>query len=113
VFVRFSRVRQAAYYGEPLAAGSGIDSSGRPTTDAAAVRKGAISPLGGHKGFALGLSVAAISGLLTGAEVGPALAGWQGEGAIGYFGHTFIAIDPKSLQPDCDFAERVNAYAQK
>ena len=107
------RVRQAAYYGEQLPPGYGIDRDGHPTQDPDAVKRGAISPLAGHKGFALGLSVALMSGLLTGSQVGPALGGWQAEGPIGYFGHTFIAIDPLSLNPEADFLGATDAYVEQ
>lgn len=107
------RVRQAAYHGERMAPGGGIDRNGIPTTDARAIRAGAISPLGAHKGFALGLSVAVMSGLLTGSQVGPDLGGWQDEGPIGYFGHTFIAIDPKALNPGADFPQAVGGYIDR
>jgi LDH2 family malate/lactate/ureidoglycolate dehydrogenase len=107
------RIRQAAYHDERVAAGTGIDRKGKPTRSAKDIRKGAIGPLGGHKGFGLGLSVAVMSGLLVGSQVGPDLGGWQDEGPIGYFGHTFMAIDPALLNPDADFATAVGGYIDR
>src|SRR5437016_8751584 len=46
--------------GIPLPEGVAIDEHGRPTTDAAAARRGAILPFGGHKGFALALAMHAL-----------------------------------------------------
>jgi LDH2 family malate/lactate/ureidoglycolate dehydrogenase len=46
--------------GIPLPDGVAIDEHGRPTTDAAAARRGAILPFGGHKGFALALAMHAL-----------------------------------------------------
>jgi LDH2 family malate/lactate/ureidoglycolate dehydrogenase len=46
--------------GIPLPAGVAIDERGRPTTDAAAARRGALLPFGGHKGFALALAMHAL-----------------------------------------------------
>ena len=46
--------------GLPLPAGVAIDEHGRPTTDAAAARRGALLPFGGHKGFALALAIHAL-----------------------------------------------------
>lgn len=46
--------------GIPLPAGVAIDEHGRPTTDAAAARRGAILPFGGHKGYALALAMHAL-----------------------------------------------------
>jgi len=46
--------------GIPLPEGVAIDERGRPTTDAAAARRGALLPFGGHKGFALALAMHAV-----------------------------------------------------
>jgi LDH2 family malate/lactate/ureidoglycolate dehydrogenase len=46
--------------GIPLPEGVAIDEDGRPTTDAAAARRGAILPFGGHKGYALALAMHAL-----------------------------------------------------
>src|SRR5437763_9147089 len=51
--------------GTPLPEGVAIDLDGNPTRDAKAARDGALLPFGGHKGFRLGLIVAAF-GLLGG-----------------------------------------------
>ncbi|UCD83117.1 MAG: Ldh family oxidoreductase [Desulfobacterales bacterium] len=53
-----SPIRQAAYYNEPLPPGTGSGRDGKPTTVAAEIRRGAISPLAGHKGFGLALCIA-------------------------------------------------------
>jgi L-2-hydroxycarboxylate dehydrogenase (NAD+) len=93
-----SRARQAAYYGEEVPPGSGLDSTGKPTKDARAIRQGgALSPLGGHKGFGLGLAMGLLCGPLTASGIGPELAGWQAEGETRSQGHFFFAIDPASL----------------
>ena len=46
--------------GIPLPEGVAIDEQGHPTTDAAAARRGAILPFGGHKGYALALAMHAL-----------------------------------------------------
>jgi L-2-hydroxycarboxylate dehydrogenase (NAD+) len=53
--------------GIPLPEGVAIDERGRPTTDAAAARHGALLPFGGHKGYALALATHALGVLCTGA----------------------------------------------
>jgi L-2-hydroxycarboxylate dehydrogenase (NAD+) len=53
-----------------LPEGAAIDEHGRPTIDAAAARRGAILPFGGHKGYALALAMHALGVLCsTGADV--------------------------------------------
>jgi LDH2 family malate/lactate/ureidoglycolate dehydrogenase len=46
--------------GIPLPEGVAIDEHGHPTTDAAAARRGALLPFGGHKGYALALAMHAL-----------------------------------------------------
>ena len=51
----------------PLPEGVAIDERGHPTTDAAAARRGALLPFGGHKGYALALATHALGVLCAGA----------------------------------------------
>lgn len=107
-----SRVRQAAYFDEPLPPGTGCDASGTPSTRASDVRDGAIGPLAGHKGFGLALSVALLSGPLVGAFCGPALASWMGSepGTGAPRGQLFIAISPAAFGDPAVFAGKVDDY---
>jgi len=106
-----SRVRQALYDGTPLPEGSGIGPDGLPTTNAALVRQGAISPLAGYKGFGLALCVGLLCGPLTDSGIGPELAGWQGaSGETHSQGHLIMAIDPASFSDAKTFAERTGWY---
>jgi len=52
--------------GIPVPEGVAIDERGRPTTDAAAARRGALLPFGGHKGYALALAMHALGVLASG-----------------------------------------------
>src|SRR5437763_5416826 len=74
--------------GEPLPEGVAIDRYGKPTRDAKEARDGALLPFSGHKGFGLGLIVAAF-GLLGGAALGPDKTD----------GYVFIAFRPDLLVP--------------
>jgi LDH2 family malate/lactate/ureidoglycolate dehydrogenase len=56
--------------GLALPAGWAVDADGHPTTDAGAAAGGAISPFGGAKGYALGLVLESLVGLLTGGAFG-------------------------------------------
>jgi LDH2 family malate/lactate/ureidoglycolate dehydrogenase len=108
--VASSRVRQATYADAPLPEGSGRGPDGLPTTDATLVRQGAISPLGGHKGFGLALSIGLLCGPLTGSGIGPELAGWQASGETKAQGHLFIAIDPAAFGDPQEIASRAEWY---
>ncbi len=105
-----ARIRQAAYHGEQVPEGTGIGRDGNPTTDAAAIRDGAISPLAGHKGFGLALCVAMLAGPLTGSAVAPDLWGlYTGEDIEG-MGHFFIAVDPGAFQDEQLFLQAADKY---
>jgi L-2-hydroxycarboxylate dehydrogenase (NAD+) len=108
-----SRVRQAAYFGESLPPGVAVDPDGQPTRDAALAAQGAIGPLGGHKGFGLGLCVGLLSGPLVGAAVGKALSGWLGHEPAGAKGHFLLAVDPSSFGDPAVFRAAVGAHLQE
>jgi len=105
-----ARIRQASYHGEQVPLGTGVGPDGQPTTDAATIRKGAISPMAGHRGFGLSLVVALLSGPLTGSDVGPALAGAVSGEPSGSQGHFFFAIDPRSFGELDTFEAAATAY---
>src|SRR5207247_2640433 len=83
--------------GIPLPEGAAIDDHGRPTTDAAAARRGALLPFGGHKGYALALAMHAL-GVLCG--------GMAGAEHIGYL---FIAFKPDLFVPLDDYRRALAA----
>jgi LDH2 family malate/lactate/ureidoglycolate dehydrogenase len=74
--------------GIPLPEGVALDAHGRPTTDAAAARRGALLPFGGHKGFALALAMHAL-----------------GVSA----GYLFIAFKPDLFAPPDDYRRALAA----
>jgi LDH2 family malate/lactate/ureidoglycolate dehydrogenase len=104
-------VRQASYSNSPIPEGIAIDRDGQPTTDAHKALDGALTPLGGHKGFALGLAVGLLSSTVIDAAIGErlraALAENNGERSRG---HLFVAIDPTAFGATNN-AERTAAYA--
>jgi len=104
-------VRLASYSGAPIPEGIAIDRDGRPTTDPHKALEGALTPLGGHKGFAIGLAIGLLSGTVIDAAIGErlraALAEGQGERRRG---HLFIAIDPNAFGAT-DHAQRTADYA--
>jgi LDH2 family malate/lactate/ureidoglycolate dehydrogenase len=83
--------------GIPLPEGVAIDEHGRPTTDAAAARRGALLPFGGHKGYALALAMHAL-GVLCGGAASPERDGYL-----------FIAFKPDLLMPLDDYRRALAA----
>ena len=81
--------------GIPLPDGVALDERGRPTTDAAAARRGALLPFGGHQGFALALAMHAL-GVLCAGEADPG-------------GYLFIAFRPDLFMPLEDYRRALAA----
>ena len=107
--VSASRVRQAAYHGEPVPAAAGVGSDGVFTDDSAAVRAGAIGPMAEHRGFGLGLCVALLAGPLTGSNTGPGLDPTRSAQPPSK-GHFLIAVDPAAFGDREAFLHAVTAY---
>ena len=83
--------------GELLPEGVGIGPSGEPTRDPSEVRKGALLPFGGYKGFGLALMMQAL-GVLAGA----------GTDTNSDYGYLFIAFRPDLFGPAEVFERRVS-----
>lgn len=105
------KVKAAAEAGRPIPADWAFDCDGRPTTDATAALAGSLAPLGGPKGYALGLMVEMLAAGLTGMN-------WSHEApAAGSdtarqprLGQTIIAISPKDFG-GTGLAERIGGLA--
>ncbi len=110
------KIAEAAAAGRQLADGWAFDAEGRPTTDPVAALSGMLAPMGGAKGFALAFLVEALSGAL----VGPSLAGDVADplapGAAGdpqRIGHLVLALDPGRFDVDGRGAERRSLLVQR
>lgn len=131
-----SAVAEIARRGGLLPEGIAVDAEGRPTVDPARVLMGgAMSPFGGHRGYALALSIAFLSASLVGGAVGRGLyshvpstqfqqdghrrTDWVEHldedryGPDGGKGHLFIAIDPAAFGEPEDFRQSVSAYTNE
>ncbi|MGB0380891.1 MAG: Ldh family oxidoreductase [Luminiphilus sp.] len=91
---RVNLVRAAAE-GREIEPGHAIDAEGNPTTDPAAGLKGAQLPVGGPKGFGLGLMVDILGGVLTGSHCSYEASMFATtDGGPPNVGQTIIAMDP-------------------
>ncbi len=89
-----------------------LDAQGRPTRDPVAAAAGALLPAAGAKGYALALMVEILSGVLTGAAVGPQVGSvlhtWDRPIDAGHF---FLAIDIARFMPLDNFMGRLDDLA--
>jgi LDH2 family malate/lactate/ureidoglycolate dehydrogenase len=94
------RILEAIRNHEPIPEGWAVDQLGAPTTDPLAARRGALSPLGGPKGFALGLLVELLTAVLAG--------GGHEEGAL-WSSLAIVLHIPSFMEPE-DLRRQASAY---
>lgn len=103
-----SDITKAAELGQQLPVGIAIARDGRPITDPAKVNEGALLPLGGARGYALGLAVEILAGVATGAGVSHGVHSMYSDMENpGDSGHFFIATDIATLMPIEAYYERL------
>ena len=100
------KIRLAARQGERIPEGWALDSSGRPTTDAAAALEGSMVPIGGPKGYGLSLVIDMLAGLLTGAAFGGQVKPLNHPNQRSDYGHWMMALDPEFFLDGQSYASR-------
>lgn len=96
--------------GEQLPEGAALGPDGQTTRDPSLVlREGALSPLGGAKGYALSFFLSLLAGPLVGAAVGKTMLVPGFEGAV-RSGDLMLAIDPAVFGDAEAFRRRVSGY---
>lgn len=105
--VSMGKVHDLASRGHPLQPGWALDASGSPTTDAEAAKSGALAPLG-VKGYALGVTLGALVGHLTGAANGAEVHGTLDDHHPASKGDVFVVIDAGGAPVD-DYLDHVRS----
>lgn len=101
-----SEIILRARRGEPIPEGWALDEEGRATTDAAAAMKGSMLPVGGYKGFGVGLLAEILASVLSGAVASRDASPFSGPvGGPPGTGQCFIALDPAAFADG--FATRI------
>lgn len=107
--IAMGTVLEAQITGDSIPEGTAIGADGQATTDPNEVRRGALSPFGGHKGFGLCLMIGLLAGPLLGAKVGKPLGAAVSAGQYAK-GELIIAIDPESFGDTEAFYATVAAH---
>lgn len=95
--------------GRSVPEGWALDAEGNATTDAAAALAGTVLTMAGHKGYALALLVEMLSGVLSGAAVGPEIGSMYKElDRPQDVGHFFCLLDIDAFMDPAVFKERVH-----
>ncbi len=100
----------AARQQQPIPAGWAIDAEGQPTTDARAALAGAVLPMAGAKGYALGLMIEILAAILSGASWGPHVRSpYEDWSAPTDSGLWCLAIDLAPLMSPEDYTARLGS----
>jgi LDH2 family malate/lactate/ureidoglycolate dehydrogenase len=95
--VSMGKVLDHAAQARPIPLGWAVDESGTPTTDARAAARGAVSPFGGPKGYALALALETLVATLTGSELGSRVRGTLDVEDECTKGDVFVAVSLERL----------------
>jgi LDH2 family malate/lactate/ureidoglycolate dehydrogenase len=107
------KIRLAALKGEKIPEGWAFDEEGNPTTDPKAAIRGALAPIGGHKGYGLALLADILCGLLMGSAFGrnvKALNDFSGPSGTGFF---IEAINVEFFRPYTEYQNSVISYIRE
>lgn len=95
---------------ETIPATWAIDKDGAPTTDPRAALEGFILPMAGHKGYAIGVMVDMLSGVLSGSAFLDDVHGPYDPVNRSGAGHFFAAFNLEAFQPRAQFDARMEEY---
>ena len=100
--------------GDPVPVGWALDSTtGEDTTDSAKALKGILLPLGGYKGYCLGMIVEMLSAMLSRAKFSyESTSMFIATTANPDVGHFIMAIDIEHFLPLAEFKERAEKFCQ-
>lgn len=102
--VSYGRIKVAAERGETMPEGWMIDRTGKPITDPARSREGFLLPIGGYKGYGLGLVVGLLAGVLNGAAFGSDVVDFtQDHATPPNTGQTVLMVRPDLFRPEDEF----------
>jgi LDH2 family malate/lactate/ureidoglycolate dehydrogenase len=87
-----------------------LDKHGHPTTDPVAALEGYILPMAGHKGYAIGVIVDMLAGVLSGSGFLDGVHGPYDPVNASHAGHFFAAFDVSRFQPREQFDARMEEY---
>ena len=107
--VAAGKIHLAQARGQPVPPGWIVDKDGKPSTNPADLKGGALLPLGGsegYKGYGLSAIVEILSGILTGLGFGIEPSGKHNDGSF------MLAVKVDAFRPLATFAAEVGAFAE-
>ncbi|MDR3410529.1 MAG: Ldh family oxidoreductase [Formivibrio sp.] len=94
--------------GRAIPSNWGFDAQGKPSSDAAAILKGAVSPMGEHKGSGLALMMQLMTAALAGGMLDHELREYDASGLDAESSKLFVVLDVAAFIDPATFAERTS-----
>lgn len=110
--VSMGKILDLAGRNRPIPPGWAVDEFGEPTTDAIAASRGALAPLGGQKGYALGIALEVLVALLSRSAIGTEVRGTLDSEEVCSKGDIFISISLRRLGIPRSGIAQVTAYLE-
>lgn len=107
------KIYLAQQRGETIPDSWAVDANGQPTTDPRAALEGFVLPMAGHKGYAIGMAIDVLSGVLSGSGFLDDVHGPYDPVNPSRAGHLFLALDIGAFQPRHEFDARMEAYIER
>ena len=102
--VSYGRIKIAAERGETLPVGWMVDRTGAPLTDPGRSSEGFLVPIGGYKGYGLGLVIGMLAGVLNGAAFGSRVVDFTTDHeAPTNTGQAIVMVRPDLFRPLAEF----------
>jgi LDH2 family malate/lactate/ureidoglycolate dehydrogenase len=104
----------AAREGKPIPEGWALDESGKRTTDAKRALKGALLPMGGHKGIGVAMMVECLAGAMaaTAASLEPGYNALPESGAVGRQSGFFWLVKPEAFGDESLFGAYMRSWTR-
>ncbi len=105
----YGKVKLKAQRGEPMPEGWMIDREGKPLTDASRAGEGFLLPIGGAKGYGLGLTFGILAGVLNGAAFGRDVIDFNADASsVTNTGQFILALDIAAFMDVDDFKRQID-----
>jgi L-2-hydroxycarboxylate dehydrogenase (NAD+) len=109
--VSAGRVKVAAARGETMPEGWVVDRAGNPITDPNRLHEGFLVPIGGYKGYGLGLVVGLLAGVLNGAAFGRSVVDFtEDHHTPANTGQTIVMVRPDLFRPFEEFIADMDTH---
>lgn len=112
--VSYGRIKVAQERGETLPEGWMVDRTGAPLTDPNRTHEGFLLPIGGYKGYGLGLVIGMLAGVLNGAAFGRDVVDFtHDQRTPTNTGQALVMVRPDLFRPTAEFKAEMDGHIRE